>query len=139
MLAEGALGARVSMFHATPWAHLRLDPDTGAFEERENPYPTPESLYRLCDPDHVYERFRGDVDVQLAASAVGRPRRRPGAAAPGGRRARRARAGGGLRGRRGDGGEARRLLQACGLRASAYVVEGPGRSPWPTASGSCSC
>jgi hypothetical protein len=123
VLAEGALGARVSMFHATPWAHLRLDPDTGAFAERENPYPTPESLYRLCDPDHVYERFRGDVDVQLAAAQRGAPdvdrallRRVAdalGEPAP-------AEA---FAAAEATAATARRLLQACGLRASAYVVE----------------
>ncbi len=123
MLAEGALGARVSMFHATPWAHLRLDPDSGAFAERENLYPTPESLYRLCDPDHVYERVRGDVDVPLAAAQRGAPDvdrallRRVAAAlgepAPAAA----------LDTPDATAATARRLLQACGLRASVYVVE----------------
>jgi hypothetical protein len=68
---EGALGARVSMFQATPWPHLRLSLETGRFEEHENPYPTPESLYRLCDTDHVYECFHREMDVQLAAAQRG--------------------------------------------------------------------
>lgn len=52
------------MFHANPWAHLRLNPETGEFEECENPYPTPESLYKLCDKEHVYENFKDDFAVQ---------------------------------------------------------------------------
>ncbi|MGD2157675.1 MAG: hypothetical protein PVG14_00615 [Anaerolineales bacterium] len=55
---------RTPMFHANPWAHLVLNPRTGVFEEHENPYPTPESLYQLCDPDHVYEVFKDKFDVQ---------------------------------------------------------------------------
>ena len=51
-------------FFANPWAHLRLDPVTGRFEEFENPYPTHESLYLLCDEEHVYEAFKDDFEVQ---------------------------------------------------------------------------
>ena len=53
------------MFFGNPWSHLRLSPVTGKFEERENPYPTPDSLYLLCDKDHVYEAFRDDFEVQV--------------------------------------------------------------------------
>jgi hypothetical protein len=53
-----------SMFHANPWKHLRFNPTSGQFEEQPNPYPTPESLYQLCDPAHLYEAFRDKFDVQ---------------------------------------------------------------------------
>ena len=53
-----------SMFHANPWAHVRLNPENGKFEECENPYPTPESLYQLCDKEHVYETFKDYFEVQ---------------------------------------------------------------------------
>ena len=53
-------------FEANPWAHVRLNPETGDFEECENPYSEPESLYLLCDEDHVCEAFRGDFEVQAA-------------------------------------------------------------------------
>jgi hypothetical protein len=59
------------MFHTNPWAHLRMDLDTGEFEEHENRYPTPESLYRLCDPDHIVEAFRDDVEVQARLAMQG--------------------------------------------------------------------
>ncbi|MBM3237496.1 SGNH/GDSL hydrolase family protein [Candidatus Poribacteria bacterium] len=52
------------MFHANPWAHLRLNPESGEFEECENPYSTPESLYQLCDKEHIYENFKDDFEVQ---------------------------------------------------------------------------
>jgi hypothetical protein len=51
--------------HANPWAHVRLDPDTGDLVERPNPYPTPESLYDLCDKHRAYEAFKDDVVVRL--------------------------------------------------------------------------
>jgi len=60
-----------SMFHANPWGHLRLNTDSGQFEEHDNPYPTPESMVQLTDADHVYETFRGDFDVQAYAAAQG--------------------------------------------------------------------
>ena len=59
------------MFHANPWAHLRVNLDTGLFEEQPNRYPTPDSLYRLCDPDHVVESFRDDVEVQARLAVQG--------------------------------------------------------------------
>ena len=52
-------------FMHMPAPYLHLDPQTGTFEERDNPYPTAESLYRLCDPDYVYETFIDDLGVHL--------------------------------------------------------------------------
>jgi len=52
-------------FHANPWAYLRFDSQSGGFDECENEYDTPESLYKLCDPEYVYETFRGNFDVQV--------------------------------------------------------------------------
>ena len=63
-LAQISSSPGTYMFHANPWAHVRLNVDTGEFEERSNPYPTPESLYQLCDEEHVYQTFKDDLDVQ---------------------------------------------------------------------------
>ena len=52
-------------FSNNPWAHLRMDPGSGEFSEKANPYPTPESLYLLCDQDHVYEAFKDDFETQV--------------------------------------------------------------------------
>ncbi len=57
-------GNEAYMFHANPWVHLRLDVESGQFEECENPYSTPESLYQLCDAEHVYEVFKNNFAVQ---------------------------------------------------------------------------
>lgn len=56
--------ARPHMFHANPWSHLRMD-DHGQFKEFANEFPTPESLYKLCDEAFVYEAFKDDVIVHL--------------------------------------------------------------------------
>jgi hypothetical protein len=53
------------LFHCNPWVHLTVDPDSGAITERPNPYPTPESLYLLCDEDHVYQTFHDDFALQM--------------------------------------------------------------------------
>ena len=59
------------MFHANPWGHVRLHPETAAFEEHENPYSTPDSLYQLCDTAHLYETFKDDFDVQARLAQLG--------------------------------------------------------------------
>lgn len=56
-------------FQATPWSYVRVDPDTGDVVEHENPYPTPRSLYKLCDKEHVYEEFKDDIIVQIRLAA----------------------------------------------------------------------
>ena len=48
-----------------PAPYLHFNPHTGTFEERDNPYPTVESLYLLCDPEYVYETFVDDLGVNL--------------------------------------------------------------------------
>ena len=59
------------LFNANPWAHVRLNPQTAKFEECENPYPTPESLYYLCDSEHIYQTFKDDFDVQARLAQQG--------------------------------------------------------------------
>jgi hypothetical protein len=64
-------GDEVSMFHINPWAHIAFDPSTRTFAEQPNPYPTPESLYLLCDPEHVLEAFRDDFAAQTMFAEEG--------------------------------------------------------------------
>jgi len=61
----------VNMFHANPWAYVRIDPKTGNLIEYGNPYPTPQSLYKLCDKDYVYETFKDDAIVQMFVAQMG--------------------------------------------------------------------
>ena len=63
--------AVLSVFGTMPWAHLRFDPETGAFEECENPYSTPESRYQLCDRDHVCTAFKDSLPVQVLMAQQG--------------------------------------------------------------------
>ena len=119
-LQARAAGDGAYMFHSNPWAHLWLDPETGSFVERPNPYSTPESLYLLCDVDHVVESFRERFDVQAflakqhvtdirtdilqaTADALGMPTdwSSPEATAQ----------------------TAQELLRTCALRSSMYVVD----------------
>lgn len=110
----------LALFHANPWVHLRLNPDTGKFDECPNPYATPDALYQLCDPEYVYDTFHNTFDVQTllaryhatdvnlqvlrtVADALDQPTdfSSPTAVAR----------------------TAADLLLSCGLRASQYVVE----------------
>ncbi len=52
-------------FHANPWPYVHIDPETGNIVENDNPYPTPESLYKLCDKEHVYESFKDDLALEI--------------------------------------------------------------------------
>ena len=62
---ESVASPDVFLFHGNPWAYLRLNPDTGQFEERENEWSTPDSLYQLCDQEYVYETFKDNFDIQV--------------------------------------------------------------------------
>ena len=55
----------VNWFHANPWAYVRINSETGEVVEYENACPTPESLYKLCNKDYVYETFKDDFVVQV--------------------------------------------------------------------------
>ncbi|MHC4404685.1 MAG: hypothetical protein ACYTG0_33960 [Planctomycetota bacterium] len=50
--------------------HLRVDLSTGECEEHENPCPTKESVYNLCDLDWVEERFRDDFVLGIRLGQV---------------------------------------------------------------------
>ena len=58
-------------FGNPPWPHLRLDLATGGFEEHNNPYPTPDSLYQLADEDHIYETYRDNPTLQAHLAEQG--------------------------------------------------------------------
>jgi hypothetical protein len=57
------------LFNGNPWAHVEMDLETGSFVELENPLPTPESLYAMCDPEWMLEHLGGDLATQLAVYA----------------------------------------------------------------------
>ena len=57
-----------AMFHANFWAHLELA--SGEFVEKENLLPTPESLYRMTDPEFMLHALRDDLMVQLYVAGL---------------------------------------------------------------------
>jgi hypothetical protein len=57
------------LFSCNPWAHLEIDLETGSFTEVENPLPTPESVYAICDPQWMLDHLRDDLAMQLAVYA----------------------------------------------------------------------
>jgi hypothetical protein len=59
------------MFHNNFWPNLEMDLDTGQLTEKENLLPTPESLYRMCDPDWMIEHLKDDLALQLFAFKLG--------------------------------------------------------------------
>ena len=53
------------MFHANPWVHARLDPNTGELVEKPNVCPDEATLRRLSDLDFLLDRFGNDEVVHL--------------------------------------------------------------------------
>lgn len=54
-----------AMFHANFWANMELDFNTGQLVEKENRLSTPDSLYRMTDPEFMFQALRDDLMVQL--------------------------------------------------------------------------
>ena len=48
-----------------------MDLQTGRFVEKENLLRTPESLYRMCDPEWMVEHLKDDLALQLYAFKLG--------------------------------------------------------------------
>jgi len=53
------------MFHGNFWSNIEIDLETGKLEEKENLLPTPKSLYKMTDPDWMYEALRDDLVLQM--------------------------------------------------------------------------
>lgn len=52
-------------FHNNFWANIEMDLDLGRFVEKENLLPTPELLYKMTDPDFMFQALRDDLMIQL--------------------------------------------------------------------------
>src|SRR5215469_14162711 len=61
------------LFAGNPWAHVEIDLESGSYTEVDNPLPTPESVYAMCDPQWMLDHLRDDLAMQLAVYA-GDPR-----------------------------------------------------------------
>ena len=53
------------MFHGNFWSNVEIDLETGKLEEKENLLPTPESLYKMTDPDWMYDALKDDLALQM--------------------------------------------------------------------------
>jgi hypothetical protein len=59
------------LFHNPFWAHVEMDLETGQITERENRLTTPEALYRMTDPDWMYQNLKDDLALQMYLYASG--------------------------------------------------------------------
>ena len=57
--------AKGKPFHANFWANVEMDLRTRQLVEKESLLPTPESLYRMSDPDFMWKSLNDDLMVQL--------------------------------------------------------------------------
>ena len=53
------------MFHGNFWAHVEIDLETGKFVEKENMLQTRQSLYKMADPDWMYEALKDDLALRM--------------------------------------------------------------------------
>jgi hypothetical protein len=58
------------MFHGNFWAHVEMDLDSGKLVEKENLLSTPESLYRMTDPEFVVDALKDDLMLQLYVTGI---------------------------------------------------------------------
>jgi len=52
-------------FHNNFWPHLEMNLETGQFAEKENLLPTSESMYKMMDPDFMFENTKDDMMLQM--------------------------------------------------------------------------
>jgi hypothetical protein len=58
-------------FHNNFWANVEMNLDTGRLEERENLLPTPQSVYKMTDPDWTVAALKGDLALNMLLYAGG--------------------------------------------------------------------
>lgn len=68
---EEVRGNNPNYFHANPWDYVRINADTGRFEEHESICPTKESLYNLCDLSFIEEHFNNDIVAHCEQAKAG--------------------------------------------------------------------
>jgi len=58
-------------FHNNFWANVEMNLQTGQLEEHENLLPTPESVYRMTDPDWIVQALKDDLALNMFMYAQG--------------------------------------------------------------------
>ncbi len=59
------------LFHGNFWPNVKTDLKTGKFVEHDNILSTPESLYKMMDPDWMYQNLKDDLALQMYAYLLG--------------------------------------------------------------------
>jgi hypothetical protein len=52
-------------FHGNFWPNIEMDLNTGQFIENKNPLNTPELLYKMTNPEWMYQNLKDDIALQL--------------------------------------------------------------------------
>jgi len=58
-------------FHNNFWANIEMNLQTGQLEEHESRLPTPESVYRMTDPDWTVQALKDDLALNMSMYARG--------------------------------------------------------------------
>jgi hypothetical protein len=58
-------------FHSNFWSNVEMDLELGSLVEKEQLLPTPESLYRMMEPQAMVDLLKDDLAVQLSAYSDG--------------------------------------------------------------------
>src|SRR6185369_12894990 len=58
-------------FHNNFWANIEMNLQTGQLEEHENRLPTPESVYKMTDPDWTVQALKDDLALYMFLYARG--------------------------------------------------------------------
>lgn len=53
------------MFHGNFWSNIEMDLNSGKLVEKENRVGTKEDMYKMSDPEFMYENLKDDLMVQL--------------------------------------------------------------------------
>src|SRR5688572_24412042 len=61
-------------FHNNFWANIEMNLETGQLEEHENLLPTPESVYKMTDPDWTVRALKDDLALNMFMYARGNVR-----------------------------------------------------------------
>ena len=53
------------MFHGNFWSNVEINLETGKLEEKDNLLQSRQSLYKMTDPDWMYETLKNDLALQM--------------------------------------------------------------------------
>jgi len=60
------------MFHGNFWSNIEMNMETGKLEEHDSRIKTAEALYRMTNPDWMYENLKDDLALQMYLFKLGR-------------------------------------------------------------------